>query len=196
VGSRNPYEPVERRIADAIVPGERLLWAGKAPAGLILRSSDWVNIPLAALFCAFTAFWEKTVLTTPAPAFFRLWGIPFVAAGLYGLVGRFIVESYLRATTYYAVTDQAAYVIRTDRFPIVRRYAGSALDAAQLEPESNGSGNIRFVAVPSPFGQRTWYGGSYAAWSLSTVDAFYSVANVADVYRLVTEAAAGRRATA
>jgi hypothetical protein len=43
--------------------------------------------------------------------FFALWGIPFVAIGLYMVLGRFFAKSYQKRRAMYAVTDQRALIV-------------------------------------------------------------------------------------
>jgi hypothetical protein len=170
-------------VDDAIAPGETVRWWGAPPTGLLLRASDGVQIPLSMMAGGFAIFWETMVVTMNAPWFFKLWGIPFVAAGLYMVAGRFFVDALLRAQTHYAVTDRAAYVLRGGPFPVVRRFAGSALAAVSLEPRSFGEGTIRFASAPSPFAM---FSGNqrFAA----PLDAFERIGDVQHVYALVAEA--------
>lgn len=46
----------------------------------------------------------------PAPAFFKLWGIPFVCVGLYMVFGRFLMKSYLREKTVYVITNRRVFL--------------------------------------------------------------------------------------
>jgi len=93
-------------------PGERLLWEGQPAAGLRLRPSDWFMIPFSLLWGGFAIFWEAMALSTGAPLVFALFGLPFVALGLFLIVGRFFWDSHLRRHTHYALTDCRAIVAR------------------------------------------------------------------------------------
>ncbi len=168
--------------ADVILPGERLLWTGAPPRGLRLRQIDALLIPFSLLWGGFAIVWESVAIGGHAPWFFRLWGIPFVLVGLYLILVRFFVDAYLRARTSYAVTDRAAYGVRINAFPAVRRYSGSALDSVIFEPKASGIGTIRFAAMPSIFsmGSRGW-----TVWNGATLDCFDSIPDARRVYELV-----------
>lgn len=172
----------------AVVPAdETVLWSGAPPPGLRLRRVDAVLIPFSLMWGSFSIFWEGTVMASGAPWFFRLWGVPFVFVGLYLIAGRFFVDAFFRERTSYTVTDRAAYVARDGVLPAVRRYAGSALDSIQFEPQANGAGTIRFGAqIPLWWSFRG--GRSWSVWNDASLDAFQSIPDAQRVYGLVLSA--------
>lgn len=68
-------------------------------------------IPFGLMWCGFAIFWEYTAVTDRAPLFFILWGVPFVAAGLHFVFGRFFVEARQRESTSYGVTGQRVIIV-------------------------------------------------------------------------------------
>lgn len=109
-------DPVAR---DAVAPmldaGEQLVWAGRPLQGVRLTAGDALLIPFSIVWAGFAFFWEAMVIAKGAPFFFRLWGIPFVLMGLYILIGRFFYDAYLRARTFYALSDRRALIVSTGR---------------------------------------------------------------------------------
>ena len=67
-------------------------------------------VPFSLMWGGFAIFWELSVLQTDAPAFFALFGIPFVLIGLYLIVGRFFFEAKQRANTFYGA-EQVKIVV-------------------------------------------------------------------------------------
>lgn len=90
---------------------EQLLWYGAPDASVWFTAEDVFLIPFSILWCGFAIFWESSVIGGDAPFFFRLWGIPFVALGLYFVAGRFFYKSYRKRHTVYAITTRRAMVL-------------------------------------------------------------------------------------
>jgi hypothetical protein len=95
---------------------EQLLWQGAPDAGVWFTSEDVFLVPFSILWCGFAIFWESSVIGGHAPFFFRLWGIPFVAVGLYFVAGRFFYKNYRKRSTVYAVTTKRAMILRPRSF--------------------------------------------------------------------------------
>ncbi len=96
---------IESELSPNLSSDEKLIWAGKPKTGIIFRSSDVFLIPFSLLWCGFTVFWETSVIASGAPFFFKIWGIPFVLAGLYITGGRFFIDAKKRANTVYGITS-------------------------------------------------------------------------------------------
>lgn len=103
---------------------ETVRWTGRPKQGLTFQSSDLFFVPFSLLWAGFAVFWESTVIASGAPPFFALWGVPFVLVGLYITVGRFFFEAFVRARTYYALTDKSALILGG--------WAGNALTSVDL----------------------------------------------------------------
>lgn len=144
-------------IADSIKtqldPSELVLWAGQPKQGVMLRGSDAMMIPFSLLWGGFAFFWEWSVLHSDAPAFFALWGIPFVAIGIYIIVGRFFVEAWQRSKTHYAVTNERIVIVDGLYKSTVRSAQMSGLTEMSLSENANGVGTISFgpSSVPAMF---------------------------------------------
>ena len=121
--------------------GETILWKGKPQKAHLITKQDATMIPFSLFVCGFSLFWEYSVLSTDAPFFFKLAGIPLVLTGLYMLVGRFFHNAYLRKRTYYVITNKR--IIRRQGNKI-NLHNISDLPAATVTFYDDGSGTIEF----------------------------------------------------
>ena len=152
-------EAIQRELS----PSETPLWWGRPRQGLVIRGSDAFLIPFSLLWCGFAVFWEASVLRAPhAPAFFALWGIPFVLVGVYFVVGRFFVEARQRANTYYAVTSERVIIVSGVVTRTVKSLSLGTLTDLSVSETGAGEGTITFGAqhpmAPMFAGMRGWPG--------------------------------------
>ena len=124
-----------------LVPGESILWKGKPGKGHLLTPQDAFMIPFSIFWFGFAVFWEVGVLTSGAPFFFGIWGIPFILIGLYMLFGRFLHTAYLRKHTAYVITNKK--IIRKKGKRVDMLGAGN-MPSTHITTFADGSGNIRF----------------------------------------------------
>ena len=143
---------LQEQIARELSAGERMLWSGQPRQGVVLRGSDALLIPFSLMWCGFAIFWEWSVIGAPeAPAFFVLWGVPFVAVGLYVVVGRFFGEAWQRARTFYAVTDERVLIVSGVFSRKVKSLSLRTLADLSVTERRNGVGSVTFGGG-SPFG--------------------------------------------
>lgn len=140
-------------IESRLIPNEQLLWSGAPRSGLLLRPADAFLIPFSLLFGGFAIVWEVAIVYSGAPAVMALVGIPFVIAGLYMLIGRFIVDACIRSGTVYGLTNRRAIIVSglfsksTHSVPLK-----TLLDVSMREG-SDKSGTI----LLGPLGQHDWH---------------------------------------
>jgi len=169
----------EADIQGRLLSGERIQWTGAPPGGILLTPGDALRIPFSLVWGAFVVFWEWTALHTgQAPDFFALWGIPFVLAGLYLIVGRFFADAWIRAGTSYAVTNQRVLILRTAPTFKFTTYAIDRLPELSLEERADGRGTIHFQPQVPMWSNRGW-----SSWTPSTDPAqFLLIADARDVF--------------
>jgi len=86
-------------------------------------------------------------MSANAPFFFRLWGIPFVATGLYMVFGRFFADAKQRSKTYYGVTTERVIIVSGLFSTKTKSLNLSTLTDVTLDEKSNGCGTITFGAT-------------------------------------------------
>jgi hypothetical protein len=177
------------RLQPFMQPDETILWTGHPDASRLLSSKDLVLIPFSLLWGGFALFWEGLVLSTGVnDVVFPLFGIPFVVAGQYFIWGRFVYKRWDRGRTLYGLTNQRILILRGRSLQslFVKEIPG----INQLA-RADGSGSLEFGNLPP----------AYAFWADTGADfltqargapAFYDIPDVAQVYRLVSEARAAR----
>ncbi len=103
----------DTRLERELAPGEQVLWSEKPDSRRWFYPEDLVLVPFSLLWGGFAIFWEASALTASPPhedgaalVVSALWGIPFVALGLYLMVGRLFARRWIRRGSLYALTDR------------------------------------------------------------------------------------------
>jgi hypothetical protein len=140
-----------------LLRGERILWSGRPGQGLLLTEADIYAIPFSLLWCGLVIFW--TIGATRAAGFGPLLvSAFFLCLGLYMLVGRFVVDAWIRRDLRYAVTNRRLLIARPAPFSKFTALNLEQLPEVDLKERKNGRGTIRF-------GQRAPAWGPYQAIS-------------------------------
>lgn len=175
-----PFQPY-------LFTGERLLWSGKPKQGLALGGRDTLLIPFSLMWGGFAVFWNASVWGTfdgneAAPVFFRLWGLPFLFAGLYFIIGRFFHDASIRKNLSYAVTDQRILVLRKSKITSLDIHR---LPRLEFSEHRDHTGTLTFEAASSG----PWGGGmnGFGWWvpSLGAATQFFRIENPRRVYEIV-----------
>ncbi|MBB6485040.1 PH domain-containing protein [Rhizobium lusitanum] len=175
-------------IQSYFLPGEKLLWHGQPQQGFMLNNSDLLLIPFSLMWGGFAIFWEGTVITqVNASFFFKLWGVPFVLIGLYLIIGRFVIDAFVRARTQYAVTNRRIIILREGWFSKLLTLSLERLPSMDLDQKGDGTGTINFGTDPEA-GQGHHGGMSNWTPALSKVPRFLGIANVREVFDLIERA--------
>lgn len=171
-----------------LLPGERILWSGQPGQGLIFTSRDTFLIPFSLVWFGFSVFWEFGVTgQDETPVLFVLWGAMFMCVGLYLVVGRFIVDAWLRVRIEYAVTDQRVLIARSSPFAKFVAVSLARLPDVQLSERGNGWGTIRFGQDVVMWGRQ-----GFGTWSpaLDSTPQFLMIANVRRVFDIIQKTGA------
>lgn len=162
---------------------ERLVWFGQPQQGFMLRASDAFMIPFSLMWGGFAIFWEASVLHSNAPAFFVLWGIPFVLVGLYMIFGRFWTDARLRANTFYGVTSERILIVSGFFSRQTKSLNLETLADLSLSEKADGSGTITFGSMP--YWAWMYSGAAWPGMGMQLVPQFESLPDARTVYDLI-----------
>ncbi|MEO7663712.1 MAG: PH domain-containing protein, partial [Candidatus Limnocylindrales bacterium] len=164
---------------------ERLIWEGRPDARAYVLRGAWYLVPFSLMWGGFAIFWEYTALRSGAPPFFVLWGIPFVAIGLYMIVGRPLGARHEAQRTVYALTDRRVLIIGGAFGRSIVELDLRDLPPSQLDERSDGIGTITFGGIAGAF--RAPPGWPTMGMSGRT-PAFVSIPDARRVYALLQDA--------
>ena len=98
--------------------GETILWQGQPERGIVWRDALSPLGLFGVVFTGFSLFWMGAAasMLRDGPGFpftlFTLFGLPFLMVGLFMMGGHVVLDAYVRATTWYTLTDRTAFVAR------------------------------------------------------------------------------------
>lgn len=140
-----------------LLAGERVLWSGRPASGIVLTGRDIYMIPFSIFWCAFMVFWMFGAAR--AGGGFALFGLPFVAIGLFLIGGRFFLDAWVRAGSHYAVTDRRILIRKTRPMSSITALDMDRLPQIQVIERADGRGTLRFGAPASIFS-----GSGFSTW--------------------------------
>lgn len=172
-----------------LLSGEQVLWEGKPFTGLIIRPIEAFLIPFSLFWAGFAVSWNISVWTfdtNSADLSFQLFGVPFLIAGIYITVGRFLLDIHQRKRLMYLVTNRRALILKRERNSTSKSVDLNRLPALELDERSDGTGTIRFGPSGSWFG-----GGNFGLWqpTFDPTPQFIRIANVRSVFELIQKQA-------
>jgi hypothetical protein len=142
---------------DYLDPGESLLWTGAPVTGLRVTPRG-IATSLGSLFLlGFAVFWTAGAGMgiwsgewREADGFmalfffvFPIFGLPFIAVGLYGVIGHYFADARKRARTRYALTTRRALIAVDGRERLLRSWPIQPDTVVDFHPGPEAS--IRFA---------------------------------------------------
>jgi Bacterial PH domain len=146
-------------------PDERIVWTGRPDPKALLGPGDLFLIPFSVFWLGFAVVWEAGVIASRggsdgAPWFAVLWGLPFIGAGLYFMLGRFVVKRVWRRRTAYAVTTERI-MIRSS-WPRLQTRTIRLRDIPSVEV-TMGRRGLGTIAFGPPVSSRVRWADSFSA---------------------------------
>lgn len=172
-------------LSGSLDAGEKALWSGSPPTGMLFRRSDWFYTPFSFLWLAFALFWLASAAGIVSnsgksvPPFFLIFGSVFVCVGLYMAIGRFFWDAYVRSQTLYALTNKRAIILVRRPFRQLRSVELTAATKIETEESGDGRGSIFFgERVQMPSFAPNWMAPSGIDFMFEQVPAVRSVMSI------------------
>lgn len=144
---RTQIDPAARDLLRPhLKAGEALTWAGFPAKGRFNRGT-WMLLIFAIPWTAFALFWEGGVLLTgegPMRFGMALFGLPFVAIGLFMLYAPFRAMRAGRDLVYGA-TAERLLLVRQGKEPDVRSYGPADLAEIRTQDDKDGMVDVYFT---------------------------------------------------
>jgi len=171
-------------FSDGLLPGERVVWSGRPADGVLLTGRDAFLIPFSILWCAFVVFWMFGAAT--AGGGFAIFGLPFVAFGLFFSIGRFWLDAWLRGGARYAVTNRRILILKRRPSSTFTSMELDRLPQVQVSEGAGGKGTLRFGAPTSLF---AFNGAGFSVWmpSLDPTPQFIAIPAARQVFDLIQQ---------
>jgi hypothetical protein len=133
-------------LGELLDSDERLLWTGRPRQGFFVRAADAFAIPFSVFWTGFAVIWM--VLALKANNGFAVIGVPLLLIGLYMMVGRFFVDSWQRARTWYGITNHRVLIVSLFFRRNVKSLNLRTLSAVTMTERADGIGSITFGPIP------------------------------------------------
>lgn len=134
-------------VAEALPPGERVLWEGAPQSRALARHLLFVR-PLAAYFVVMVAWWTvANVSQVDGTAF---WGPLTLQLSLVAVVlgGAHALARWIASSTTYAITDRRLVMRLGVVFPLTVNIPLAFINGAQARTFSDGTGQIALQLDP------------------------------------------------
>jgi uncharacterized membrane protein YgcG len=178
-------------VESHLAADELVEWVGKPDPTRHFTTADVYLIPFSLVFFAVAVFW--VIGATTAGGVFGLFGVPFLAIGLYNLFGRFIYKANRKRRTIYAVTTRRVLeIIRSRRGETVRATYLRSIPNISTSAATDGHGSVEFVPLSPPYSQLANSGMEFFAHGrLGSGVSFYDIEDPRGVADLVERLRAG-----
>jgi hypothetical protein len=176
----------EKLLTPLLMRGEKLLWSGRPKQGIMFRRSDVFLIPFSLIWCGGALGSLVGALLNKGPALGYLMGVPFVLVGLYIVFGRFIVDSRIRARTFYGLTNNRILIVSSGSSKRTKSLNLRTLSDISYTERSYGAGTIYFGAN-DPLNE--WSAGlHWPGMSGRLPPCFEEIGHVRSVYEMIDKA--------
>lgn len=103
-------DAVSNEWAPFLDADETILWQGRPETGLRLKPKALTTSAFGVFFLGFALFWTYMAGSAGGSGIFPMFGLPFIAIGLWLVLGTHVYDMYRRARTHYTLTSKRAFI--------------------------------------------------------------------------------------
>lgn len=137
-----------------MTPGEYVLWRGHPEKGNTFTAASAIRALFSLGVLAFCLVWEITAFRQGNSVIMMVFGLPFIAVGLFMLWSSTLRGPYLRNKTFYVITNKKLMLKEGKN---IRFCDGHRLPPMQVKEHRNGNATLSFSydLFPSTVTRRT-----------------------------------------
>jgi hypothetical protein len=141
-----PDPAIVERFRRELRPAERVLWTGRPDTHRLFSPIDVFLVPFGLFYLGFAVVWTTLAysMSEEGSRAFALFGIPFIAMGLYLTFGRLWYGRWRRQRMFYAVTDRRGMVLVDRATRNVRSVSLDGVTSVEKRVRRDGSGVFAF----------------------------------------------------
>lgn len=186
------YENDTSWVRGMLQPGENLLWAGKPEKVRLLGKEDAFLIPFSLVWCGFLTVMILLTWGKAGNPMFNIFMLPFLAVGLWLLVGRFIAKLVSAKKQRYALTNRRI-ILQTGK--TTKSLELLNLPDISVLRRNDGSGDICFGGNPYTSSYNTSWGARRTTTYHPNIDQMLGIPDVDRVEYRIRQAADQLRET-
>ena len=176
----------ENEVTEELEPDEQIIWTGQPDTKKLFTRADIFLVPFTLLWTGMPVFMVTTTRNIPFSIFMIL-PLFFIVIGMYITFGRFIVKTYRKKRTIYALTDRRVIEITDTSRRRVKTAVYSRIPNLSYSQGRSGGGSITFGNENAAVRMYANTGMDFMMLQREGMPAFYDLEDVAEPLGIIRE---------